>query len=161
MTAIVVHRDGWAVADHRAIVGNNWILPTVNPKVRVYPNVIVGMAGASGWCWTELDKQNPKEVSAMSIAQAMNQAHDGDYGALLVTIDRGLMFTSGTGELEHLNTKFWAIGSGDEFVLGYLRALERVLGGDITPAHAVMAIQACSEVCSGVSAESFAFRFTI
>ena len=146
MTCIIAHRDGWMCADRRTTFTGGLLGPYVLSKVKRSDGLLWATAGA-GVLPTKIkavlkddDRYYPANLKAIQ-GLFLAQPGDGMQGhALVLTVDRRIYELSSSGELSEIGRKVthWSIGSGYQFALGYLHAIEKTR--KITPKDARAAI---------------------
>lgn len=160
MTCIIAHRDGWMAADRRKTFDGGLLGPYVVTKILRSDGLLWGTAG-SGELPSKIQSAAkgcayPDNLAAM---QALFLGSgDGLPGhALVLTVDGGIWELLSRGDLARIDPKVthWAIGSGFQYALGYLAAIER--GRKLVPNDARQAIKFAStrvnDVGDGIQVE--------
>lgn len=130
MTVIVGHRDGWMVADMMSSIHNNIFMVD---KIVKLTHGLLASAGHS------LLKQVIKP-KADTLEQLLTYVRDtkNDNQIIYVGRDRALLYIADQGITYDPPLDFWASGSGQDMVLGYLAG--KYSGCTVLPEHAQEAI---------------------
>jgi ATP-dependent protease HslVU (ClpYQ) peptidase subunit len=150
VSVCIVHRDGWAVADSRDTMGS-LIMPSTAIKVSKAEGFLIAHVG-QGILAQKVDrcvKEHGHEVTVLEKVGELLEDKELDGECLAVSYKRKLTHIDGNGLLTELDAvDFWAVGSGEQFVLGRLLAIAETRPVTIEDAEA--AVKAVAVYDSGV-----------
>lgn len=152
MTCIVAHRDGWMVADRRMTFQDSLIGPYVVNKIQRGTGLLVATSG----CGSLNDRvarvlREEHSQDALRAIQDVFLGSDGRPGHALVLHGQRIFEITSRGSLVELadQAAYWAIGSGYQVALGYLRACSARCSR-VVVAHAISAIDCASTLVNDV-----------
>jgi hypothetical protein len=166
MTCIIGHRDGWMVADVAHSFTDltrvpcytsklcHWALPAAAGRIKI-------MWATCGSAVLHDKTVRAVEDDAIQELTAVFRAHPGEGEALVVCGTGDLYHIASSGALMRLTAEYWAIGSGYQAALGYLRGQHEGLSeAHVTIEEAKRAIGFASELCMDVSKETTDLSFS-
>jgi hypothetical protein len=133
MSVVIIHRDGWACCDSRS-TSCGMIMPTTVNKIVKTSTMLIGVVGDAIFLQTV--RKIAHDVSEGEIIDGIKGALEpgGPLEAVVTIVtNTGKMFVmDANGFTTEINddVKFWASGCADNYVLGYLTALGRVVNAE-------------------------------
>jgi hypothetical protein len=112
------------VADRRTVWGDSALRPMRTDKIVRYGHALVGFSGSSDLVRTRVDwgSVNVTSDPLRDLPPIFRDAPEREYSAIICA-DDSLWLISGQGGLHALTADLFAIGSGADAALGYLRGL--------------------------------------
>lgn len=153
MTLIVASREGWMAADRRVSFGHS-LGPFDVRKITNIGYALIGNAGQAGFAQHGLEmlKASTPETLLPNIAQFLLE-RGGENGISLMVLtawnELGLFDTSGAWHPIKKSAPYFALGGGEDFAMGYLRA-HMDYDKHISLPVVKKCIKACEKQTSGV-----------